>query len=182
MPEIEIVSEEVPSVEEEFRDLSQSAQETIDKLNNIATRLEKKRGEPATNGELAGVLRLLSGDLTTVVKDSINSCGSAFSEVFEALSDGDDDDEDEDDEDGGTVDDETVDIYINLKAVYEALQRWASAPKEATVEQYRELANLTSGSIGMLEENFGDAIKEQAAIKIQEVQNALNGVVEAEQQ
>lgn len=169
--------EQLPTVEEAFRDLSNGAQETIDKLTKLALQYEKQKSEPVTKKEFVELLRILAGDLSTVVKDTINECGSALTEAFELLADDgeDEDEEGEGEEVGseGTIDEETVEIYITLKANNEALNRWAKAPKEATVEQYTELAKLNQGSIDVLEENFGDALKEQAALRIQAVQEAV---------
>lgn len=184
----EIETDEIPTVEEEFRDLSQGAQEVINKLSVIALRLEEQKGAPVTRKELVDVLRILSGDLATILKDTINSCGGALDELFTALaSEGDGaeddeadegDDEDEEEEDSGAIDEETVEVYITTKATTEALNQWAKDPKSAKVEQFTELAKLNQGVVDMLEENFGDALREQAALKIQAVQQAAK----AEQQ
>lgn len=180
MTEIE-TGEEIPTVEEEFRDLSQGAQEVINKLSVIALRLEEQKSAPVTRKELVDVLRILSGDLATVLKDTINACGGALDELFTTLaSEGEDEAEAEDDEaedgddeeDSGAIDEETVEVYITTKATTEALNQWAKDPKSAKVEQFTELAKLNQGVVDMLEENFGDALREQAALKIQAVQQA----------
>jgi seryl-tRNA synthetase len=160
--------DEVPSVEEEFRDLQTHVQGLRTRLNKLATTLEHRGNEPATKKDLAQLYRFLDGDVASSMGDLVSACGAAFSDVFEMVENGPEDSEEEgDDEDDNTPSDTDVQVYTTFLANIEAFTNLSNAPglTEDQKKAFEQMIQLNKGNLAHFEEAYGEETMKQAAAK-----------------
>lgn len=159
----DLEEDSTPTIEEEFRDLNESAVSAIDRMTIVTSRLESQKDKPATCQDLATLYQFVAGDIGALLRDFIQASGAAFNDAFEAIdSDGDGNDEDDDDDDGSLGD--SVQVYATLLANVEAFTNLKALPgiPEGQVSGFEQMILLNQSALSLFDGQFGKEISEQA--------------------
>lgn len=160
----EIEEGEDKSIEEVLEELHSDTDELVARLNKVAAALEQKSATPVTYKEVAQLYRFLSGDIAPLIKGVLTT-QSALIEVV-----ADEEDEDEDSAESEGIDEDAVNLYIAATTANEAFTQMASLTElsDAQKAQLNRLAALQKASMDYLQEQFGDALLQQASERLKE--------------
>lgn len=156
-------TEELASVEDEFRTHLANAEDVADKLKAIERRWLKE-GREVQPQDIATVFGILHGDVMSSIKELINSCGGAFQELFDNLSDsGDDEDDDEE------LSEETINVYAALLANEEAFRNLASAAGLDSVQKngFEQMVKINQDALKVFDEQYGAEISQKAREQVE---------------